>query len=117
MSLVLYLSAVGIDEVELHPTELSTSPTVGASAKTSFGGIAQSRIANAKGTMNKHLQLDIGHSFVNMPYLFEREFTCQHHPCETQRTQPRHLLCRAVIGLRRSMESEGKPLNPLEGEF
>ena len=96
--------AVGIDEVELHTTELGTLATIGRTAETILRGVALSAVAHTEGSVNEDLQLDVGHRLMDGAYLVDGEFAGQHHAAEAQVAQPSYLLCRAIISLCRSVE-------------
>ena len=95
---------VAINQIEWQTAELGTGATVGTSSKAILRGIALAAIAHAKGTMHKDFQFHIRHLLVNLPDFLDREFTGQHYPLESQRTQPRHFLRSAVICLGGSMK-------------
>ena len=104
---------IGIEQIELHTTELGTGTTVGAATKAILRGIAESAIADAEGAMDEDLQLGIGLLTMDLGYLLNRQLTCQHHTGKTQGTEPTDLLGRAVIGLRRGMNGESQFLSHL----
>ena len=104
MALTLDDTAVGIDKVELHAAELGTLTAIGAAPETMLGGIAQTAIADAEGSVDKDLELYVGHLTMDFGYLGYRQLAGKHHTAKTQRAQPAHFLGRAVVGLRRSVE-------------
>ena len=112
VTLVLQLTAVGIDEVELHAAELGTLATVGRATETVLGNIAQATVADTQGSVDKDLQLDVGNLLVNLGYLPGRQFTSQHDTAKTAVAQPAHLLGRAVVRLCRGMENYGGQRQP-----
>ena len=69
IALVLDLCPIGIDQREAHPTELGALTTIGATLETMLRGITDARIADAQGTVNKHLELHIWHLAMNLGYL------------------------------------------------
>ena len=95
---------VGINQVERHAAELRTLATVGRPPEAILRGIALSAIADAEGTVDEDLQLYIRHGLVDGANLVDRQFAGKHDPPESQLLQPAHLLGRAVVGLRRSVE-------------
>ena len=82
MTLVLQLTTIGIEQIELHATDLCTGATIGRTAKAMLRGIAQTTIADTQGAMNKDLQLYIGYLTVNGCNLFDRQLTSQYHTTE-----------------------------------
>ena len=99
-------AAIGINHIELQATELRTLAAVGTTTKTMLRGIAQARVTDTKGTMNKDLQLRLGHLRVYLGNLVNREFAGQNHPLEPQSADPAHLVGRAVVGLCAGMNGE-----------
>ena len=104
MSLMRYLTTVGIQQVKLHPTELSTGTTVGRTSKTIFRGIANATVTDTQSTMHENLQFDIGHFPMDSRYFVNRQFTCQDDTLETKSCQPFHFLHRTVVSLCRGMQ-------------
>ena len=107
VAVVLDNPAIGIHKVELHAAELRTLTTVGRALEAVLRGIADARIAHAEGTVDKDLELHVGHGTVDGTYLVSRQLTGQHGPGEAQTAQPSHLLGRAGVALRRGMEHRG----------
>ena len=108
VALVLYDVAFTILQVELQAAELCAGTSVGAASETMLRGIADAGIAHAEGSVDEDLQFHVGHLAMNLGYLRSGQLTCEDDTAETQRAQPAHLLCRAVVGLGRSVE--GSPL-------
>ena len=103
VAVVLDDTPVAVDEVELHAADLCTLAAIGGATEAVLRGIALSAVADTESTVDKDLQLDIGHGLVDGTNLVDREFACQHDPTETQVAQPRHLLSRAIVGLCRGV--------------
>ena len=116
MLLMQQLVAIGIDEVELHPAELRTLTPVGRAVETIFRGVAESAVADAEGTVHKHLQLHLRHLRVDGGHLVDGELACQHGATEALLPQPFHLLGGARIGLGGGMEAEAKGLQAVGGQ-
>ena len=114
VTLVFYLLAIGIDQRETHTTELGALTTVGATLETMLRGIADARIANAQGTMHKHLEFDIRHLAMNLGNLFGRELTRQNGTRKTYLLEPTYLVGCAVIGLRRGVNLERLTVHKLQ---
>ena len=74
VALVFQYASVGIQQIELHATELRTLATISRTLKAILRSIAQSAIANTKCAMNEHLQLNIGNLTVNLGNLVDRQF-------------------------------------------
>ena len=99
MARLLHHLSVGIHHVKCQTAELCALSPIGRTTETILRGIAQATIADAQGTMDKHLQFDIRHGTVNLAYLVNGEFSRQHYPTETERLKPPHLVSSAVVGL------------------
>lgn len=84
MALMFQLTAIGIEKVELHTAELGALATIGTATKAMLGGVAESAVTDAQGTMNEDLQLYVGHGTMDGNYLVDGEFASQHYPTETQ---------------------------------
>ena len=100
MALVDVFVSVGIDQVELQSAELGTLASVSTPAETVFRGIASARIADTQRTMHESLDLNVGHSLMDVAYLLKREFAGEHYPAEPHVSQALHLFGCAVVGLR-----------------
>ena len=111
VALVLPFTSVGIDQVKLHPAELSALSAVGTTMETMLRGIAPTRIADAECSVDKHLKLHLRHSTMYLGNLVNRELTGQHSPAEPMLLQPAHLLRRAIVGLSRGMQGEGQAIS------
>ena len=96
---MLQLTTIGIEEVELHATDLCTGATIGRTTKAMLRGIALTTIADAEGSMNKDFQLDIRNLRVYLRNLLDRQLTSQHYPLETKTCQPLDFLYGAVVSL------------------
>ena len=84
MAVALYHAVVGIHQIERHATELRTLATVGRAVETILRGIAQTAEADAQGTVDKDLKLNVGHGFVDSADLADREFARQYYAPEPQ---------------------------------
>ena len=111
VALMFQFTAISIEEVELHATDLCAGSPIGRTAKAILRGIAETTVADAEGTMNEDLQLYVGHCLVNGGNLFNRQLTRQDDATETQGAQPAHLLWCAVVSLRGGVESQQPTLS------
>ena len=105
VTVVLYNMTISVDKVEGHTAELRTLAAVGRTSETVLRSIAQAAVADAEGTVDKDLELDIGHSLVDGTNLVDRQLTRQHHTTKAQTAQPTHLLGRTVVSLRAGVKA------------
>ena len=99
-------ASIGIKKVERHTTELGTRAAIGRALEAVLRGIALTTVADAESAVYKDLELHIGHLTVNISNLADRELARQHHLTEPQFAEPTHLLGRAVVCLRGSVEMQ-----------
>ena len=79
VAVVNHFPTLCILERELHTAELRTFATIGAATETILRGITLSGVTHTEGTVDKHLELDIGHLTVDLPDFVQGELTGQHH--------------------------------------
>ena len=72
---MLQLTAVAIEQVELHATNLRTGATIGRTAKAVLRGITETAIADTEGAMNEDFQLYVGNLLVDGGNLVDRQLT------------------------------------------
>ena len=65
MAVVLYRTAVSVEQIELHPAELSASTPVGRPSEAVLRGVADSGIAHTERTMDKAFQLYSGYCLMD----------------------------------------------------
>ena len=105
MPVVHYLTTVSINQIKLHSAELCTLAPVGRAVKTELRGIANTRVADAQGAVNEHLQFNIGHGLMDGCNLVKGKLARQNSAFKTEVTQPLHLLGSARVTLCRRMEN------------
>ena len=97
---------VGILQGEIQTTELRAGSTVGTTAKAILRGIALPGVTHTKGSVDEHLQFDLGHRIVDGTDVLQGKLAGQHHTTESQAAEPSYFFYRAIIGLCRSVERE-----------
>ena len=110
VALMLPFAAIGINQIELHAAYLGTLSAVGRASETILRGIALTAIANAQGSMYKHLEVDVGDGLVDSSNLVDRQFASKHHTPEALAMQPAYFLYRTIIGLCRGMQLDGREI-------
>ena len=104
---------IGIEQVELHATELGTCTSIGTTIEAILRSIAETAIADTQSTMNEDLEVCLRFLTVDIGNLVSRELTCQHHTGKTKRTKPTYFLCSTVISLCAGMNRKSQLLRHL----